>query len=246
MDDSGGDDPDNPEGKTNKRRRVFRVYVYDDAPREPLDTGWREPATSSDSPWNNLQRALIEDYDLLQATLASSKIDPYYDDDYQGVESFEDICERKVIEPLRSIGFDLAKFRNYLALGSDFRNGNESRLKFNDVFGPNLGVVDPKLTVQEFFLFAKSPKTGKPIANVLTSYPLSQKRLTIFANPNTAQSSPALLFHEALHGYGAYLNNGNPGAYSDYPLMNLFGLTGSTDAITDYINQYCGDYFDGR
>ena len=65
-------------------------------------------------------------------------------------------------------------------------------------------------------------------------------------------SSVGLLFHEALHGYGAFLNKNSTlsgsalvGAYSDHNLKTLFGITsaGST-GITDHINKYCGAYLD--
>ncbi len=82
----------------------------------------------------------------------------------------------------------------------------------------------------------------------LTSYQKSTKRLTTYFS-RLANSSPSLIFHEAVHGYGSSINNGKAGKFSDEGLYTAFGITDPNrrpSDITDYIEKHCGKYFRGE
>jgi hypothetical protein len=117
---------------------------------------------------------------------------------------------------------------------------------FQNIRGPGINLAT---TVSE--LFAKVHGI-----NALTSAGFSTNALTIFFRPGSIRASSsidskylrALLFHEALHGYGSSLTGGLPGAYDsvfgaygDKPLLKLFGLNqfGATSQLTTYIEKNC-------
>jgi hypothetical protein len=52
------------------------------------------------------------------------------------------------------------------------------------------------------------------------------------------------MFHEALDGYGSYINKGTFGKFGDVGLKTLFGLKGGgTSQITKYIQDHCREAF---
>ncbi len=170
------------------------------------------------------------------------------DTDAQGLETPEERCRRLVIDPLMSIGFDLQKFKDYLRLGADLYEGQSSGLLFNSAFSKNIAglKVRPDYSVADFF----GENRARFVA--MTSYSMSQTRFTLFVQPNAA-SSVGFLFHEALHGFGAYLNRSSTSSgatlvspYSDDELLRLFGLdrTTGSQAISRFIDDACGEYFE--
>jgi len=70
----------------------------------------------------------------------------------------------------------------------------------------------------------------------------SAKRESQQRRPDPAPLSKARIFHEGLHGFGAFLNGGSLGDFGDKEIQNLFGLKvypKNTANITDYIDDHC-------
>jgi len=158
-------------------------------------------------------------------------------------------CEVNVLDKLKTLkDFDLKGFLDYLRLGAKINYGPTSTINaFVALNGNNFQMADFNLTVGQVYLSARAPNNPKARLGVITSFSLSENGLTMFLGENSF-SSPALMFHEALHGYGAHLNNGKAGNYGDRQLLDLFGLsvTGPSDQITAYIEKHCGGFLGKR
>jgi YD repeat-containing protein len=227
-------------------------YYYDDSERRRFTSG--RPGAPTNPSFEDLSNDLNRDFQTLQFRVNSfinplplSKIDQILNPGKTDVN--KTICEKMVIDPLKSLGLDLNDFADYLKKGANFYDANASSIGANAGLGRNFPTANP---------FPQGTTIAMAFVNnqgfdALTSYSLSQTKLTMFFNANTASSSVGLLFHEALHGYGIYLNRSDTtttgsalaGVYSDDSLKTLFGLTGQkgTKGITEYIDKYCGDYF---
>jgi YD repeat-containing protein len=158
-----------------------------------------------------------------------------------------DDCRKNVLDKLKGIGFDLGDFLSYLSSGYDFNDGTKSKEPLVNVANQNQVNVPGVSTVGDLF----NKLSG---LTALTSGVLSPTRFTVFfstgnsaTNLSNASNSyrMALLFHEAIHGYGSSLTGGNVvngsvfGSFGDKGLMTLFGLTGSSSQITQYIQDHC-------
>jgi RHS repeat-associated protein len=153
-------------------------------------------------------------------------------------------CRSNVIDKLNTLpGFNMGEFVRYLAGGFDFYDGTTSTIATAAALAPSQilqGTPPPTIAG----LFAAAPSI-----NALTSANLSASRLTVFFNPSAIDlsssglngSNQALLFHEALHGFGSHVNQGNFGASGDSGLLALFRLnaSGPSSQITAHIKNHC-------
>jgi hypothetical protein len=208
--------------------------------------------------WDDLHKTLENDFAKLKQGLnrfvnPSRNIhnDPL--NGYRDVDPERDACEKMVLQPLTNIGLDIKDFLGYLQKGNDFYDGTTSTLTVGNALDRNykeaLSAASASMTVGSAF---SNPRNKG--FDAITSYSLSQTRFTVFFNTR-AVSSVGLLFHEALHGYGAFLNRNDSslraGAlaapFSDDKIKSLFGITTSgSNGITEYIDKHCGDYFKNK
>ena len=166
-----------------------------------------------------------------------------------GIDQDKDDCRRNVLDKLATIGFKLSEFYDYLKKGVDLVDAATSPILAYVALGRNferpLYLSNSTTTAGHALLLQRD-------VDAMTSLSLSMTKLTVFIVPGKAKSSVGFLFHEALHGFGAFLNRGNKvdsgakllGPYSDEKLKSLFGITTpGTRGISQYIDDHCGDYF---
>ena len=162
-------------------------------------------------------------------------------------------CKTNVLDKLATIGFDKDLFLQYLDRGAQFYDGARSHASIALGIGP-FQITGLPLNTTLAQLFAMTPGLVG-----ITSGSFSVRKLTVFFRPGSIRSSVdspylrALLFHEALHGFGSFLTGGLPqgsfgsgpgsvfGRYSDRSLLRLFGFTNlrDTSQITYYIQKNC-------
>jgi hypothetical protein len=136
-------------------------------------------------------------------------------------------------------------FLDYLNKGARFIDAFESKDAATPIFKNNVNHSLGDVAVEQMFKLAQNEK-GRRVFNVVTSYIQSASQLTIYYSPETAESSAALIFHEALHGFGSFKNSGKPGNLSAADFLDLFGYDRKgtdTDKITQFIEEHCGGYF---
>ena len=204
--------------------------------------------SGSPNPGDDVIKDAKRDYKTLLAALKDAKKQPNKD------------CLDKVLTPLKNLGLDWEKdkekFLQYLGKEPDFQRGDRSYDSAIRSLSENIAdfpsdyrnlKFDAEDEVRHVFAPKGEPGTKIRVGSgiVLTSYQRSKDHLRTYFGAN-AVSSPSLIFHEALHGYGASINNGKPGNFSDEGLYTAFGITdpnrGSSD-ITKHIEKYCANYF---
>ena len=227
-----------------------REICDENSPPDCVDSDYDEPSpvTTYDV---NITPILSKDFEPLskeQNSLAISALSELKD--YLRVSEIQDgqflpqrpsdDCQKNVLDKLASIGFSTEKFLNYLSNGANYFNGEKSEVNLTTAFSNQMGGNIPKsLTTAKFFKLPSAP-------DALTSSNLSVTKLTVFFKKNafTSNSSynKALIFHEALHGFGSFLNGGQFGKFGDNELKTLFGLSGKgSTMITDFIKLNCTD-----
>jgi hypothetical protein len=158
-------------------------------------------------------------------------------------------CRNNVINRLGSLpGFDFAGFVDYLSRGITAYDGSLSTTPTLSNNGNAAiaswqftGGIAPPSRVSSLF-------SDNPGVTALTSGNQSTNNLTVYFNSgavsgNTQNRNTSLVFHEALHGYGSYINGGTTfGGLSDRALLSLFGFdpdrTSSVE-ITNHIMNNC-------
>jgi RHS repeat-associated protein len=147
-------------------------------------------------------------------------------------------CQQNVINKLDTIkGFNLEAFANYLYKGANFYDGTQSNVSPVPAIFPNAQVLRNtkyKDCPSVAAMFAYEPglqATASETSSILSIY------FVPGAVSNSNAQNRALLFHEALHGFGASVGSGE---FYDQNLQDLFGLgRGPSSNITDYIKKNC-------
>jgi YD repeat-containing protein len=150
-----------------------------------------------------------------------------------------DDCRGNVIDKLTANGFDLSEFVRYLSGPVEFYNGLTSQ-------APAAGTVHPQRTANLLWgaratiadIFNSPTNNRRTIA--LTS--ITSSTLLVFFNPTYISTDNGgvngrnlgLLFHEALHGFGARSNS-----FYDQDLMRIFNLSGASNELSSYIQRHC-------
>lgn len=154
-------------------------------------------------------------------------------------------CKKKVIDELNNNqGFLWTDFQKYLAGPAYFYDGTQSQAPIaGTVYHPQaaraytytLG-LPANATVAQVF----AQKRGQTMIAALTS--IVARSLTVFFRPSriggNAKDNAALLFHEALHGYGGTLGGTS---YFDSDIQAaFFGTSGGVSHnITTHIRRNC-------
>lgn len=148
-------------------------------------------------------------------------------------------CKTNVLEKLAANGFNLGAFVNFLSSNYEFYNGVTSHALA-------AGTIHPERTANILWgagttiatIFAST--AGSQRTSALTS--ITSTYFLAFFNPGDISTDTrgingrnmALLFHEGLHGFGARTNS-----FYDQDVMSIFGLTGVSGGISDYIQRHC-------
>jgi RHS repeat-associated protein len=154
-------------------------------------------------------------------------------------------CLKHVIQPLtKSLGFNLGAFVTYLGHGADFYNGLGSNALIAGTVTTAQAANNSPFFPGETIAQAFNTISGGQQTVALTS--IMSPTLEVFLNPKFINRSNkgvngqnlALLFHEALHGYGGSLGGTS---YFDADLRSAFGLPAGcpSSQISDYIQKHC-------
>lgn len=235
---------DGPDGTI----KVGNIDHYKFADVYAVSTNWA--LSVSLSTWADLNQDLNRDFQTLRKGLveitAPALQNKGDDPAMQEADDAKETCFRNVLEPLKSIGFGLNDFLDYLGKGADFYDGTTSSKLAEAVFKENaIGYPFNGVTVAQFWAHNTYPNKNR-VWNALTSYTLSATRFTVFLDPSPgrARSSIGLVFHEALHAFHAYKNNGKLFGDDKRLLKLFFGSTsGNSEDIEKYIDKNCSAFF---
>jgi hypothetical protein len=150
-------------------------------------------------------------------------------------------CNREVIAKLNTLpGFSLDGFKAYLRGSVAFYDGTKSRVPIAGNIYPEqaarsvarqAGLRD-NATVADFF-----NRGGNTQTNAWAS--ATSQTLTVFFRPSAITSDPrhnfALVFHEALHGYGTSIRQ----EYDDTEVLRVLGRHSPSGEITADIQEHC-------
>ena len=150
-------------------------------------------------------------------------------------------CNREVIAKLNTLpGFSLEGFKTYLRNGASFYDGTHSAVPIAGTIYPDQAArvvarqagLSENATVADFF-----NRGGNTQTNAWASS--TSETLTVYLRPSTvtgnARHNYALVFHEALHGYGSSIRQ----EYDDQTLLRVLGRHSPSGEITADIQQHC-------
>ena len=141
-----------------------------------------------------------------------------------------------MLDKLASNGFKLGEFINFLSSHYEFYDGTASQALAITVHPQANALWGQGATIADIFGRTRNNRRTSAITSIISSYFLA------FFNPDDISTNRrgvndrnlALLFHEGIHGYYVGIN-----PLFDQDLMRIFGLSGPSGSITDYIQRNC-------
>jgi hypothetical protein len=152
-------------------------------------------------------------------------------------------CNRQVIAKLSTLpGFNLEDFKAYLMRGTEFYDGTTSRVPiagniYAELAAKNVAKeagLRENATVADYF-----NRGGTSQTNAWAG--MNEQKLVVYFRPSAigddARRNFALVFHEALHGYGKSI--GRESDYNDPKLLEVLDRRGDSIEITNDIKEHC-------
>jgi hypothetical protein len=159
------------------------------------------------------------------------------------LENPSDNCLKRVISPLKLLGFELNDFRDFLTQGAYFFDGPNSHVPYSgNITYPQAAriKVGPYGTVADAFATVENNQRVTALTSITTSALTTYFTASAISmrHGGNNKSNKALLFHEGLHGYGGTLGGTS---FFDDDLKDTFGIKPDRPSsdITNFIKKHC-------